>query len=298
MPAWLTVNHIKRRIEIFVFSEWSTFVMLTLGCAVYTSGVVLFTLPYHFPDSGVMGVAVLLKYAFGFSPSIVTLIANTALLVWGGRELSKRFVAWTIYSVMLIAFLLELLPHILQFPRISDMVLVAIAGGIVKGIGGGMIFRTGTSAGGTDIIISVLRKKFGVEVGKYSFYLNMVILAASTGIVGVDKMLYGIISCFISGQTTDSVLSSFDRRRLVFIVVEQTNEVVDYIRDELHRGSTVLFGEGGYTGEGRCTIMSLLTARQAMVLKRHLARQYPNAFMVVSEASEVVGNGFKRWKSV
>ena len=298
MPAWLTVNHIKRRIEIFVFSEWSTFVMLTLGCAVYTSGVVLFTLPYHFPDSGVMGVAVLLKYAFGFSPSIVTLIANTALLVWGGRELSKRFVAWTIYSVMLIAFLLELLPHILQFPRISDMVLVAIAGGIVKGIGGGMIFLTGTSAGGTDIIISVLRKKFGVEVGKYSFYLNMVILAASTGIVGVDKMLYGIIACFISGQTTDSVLSSFDRRRLVFIVVDQTNEVVDYIRDELHRGSTVLFGEGGYTGEGRCTIMSLLTARQAMVLKRHLARQYPNAFMVVSEASEVVGNGFKRWKSV
>ena len=116
----------------------------------------------------------------------------------------------------------------------------------------------------------MLRKKFGIEVGKYSFYLNMTILAASIGIVGVDKMLYGIISCFISGQTTDSVLSSFDRRRLVFIVVEQTNEVVDYIRDELHRGSTVLFGEGGYTGEGRCTIMSLLTARQAMVLKERL----------------------------
>ena len=283
--------------ELFVLSEWSTFVISTIGSLLYTIGVIGFTLPYRFPDAGVMGIAIILKYAIGLAPSITSLVANVFLLLWGGRELSKRFVAWTIYNVLLISFLLEALSFV-QFPIVNDMFLVAIAGGIIKGIGGGMVFRTGVSMGGMDIVIAVLRKRYGIEVGRYSFYINMVILGVSMGIVGLEKMLYGFVASYVSGQTTDSVLSSFDKRRLVLIMAKDTNPVVKYISDELHRGSTVLYGEGGFSGEARPTIMCLLTPRQTMVLKRYLAKSHPKSFMVVTEASEVMGKGFKHWKNI
>lgn len=283
--------------ELFVLSEWSTFVISTIGSLLYTIGVIGFTLPYRFPDAGVMGIAVILKYTIGLAPSLSSLVANVLLLAWGGRELSKRFVAWTIYNVLLISFLLEAL-NFVQFPVVNDMFLVAIAGGIIKGVGGGLIFRTGVSGGGMDIVIAVLRKRYGIEVGRYSFYINMVILGVSMGIVGLEKMLYGFVASYVSGQTMDSVLSSFDKRRLVLIMAKDTKPVVKYISDELHRGSTVLYGEGGFSGEDRPTIMCLLTPRQTMVLKRYLAKNQPRSFMVVSEASEVLGNGFKHWKQI
>ncbi len=283
--------------ELFVLSEWSTFVISTIGSLLYTIGVIGFTLPYRFPDAGVMGIAIILKYTIGLAPSLSSLVANVLLLAWGGRELSKRFVAWTIYNVLLISFLLEAL-NFVQFPVVNDMFLVAIAGGIIKGVGGGLIFRTGVSGGGMDIVIAVLRKRYGIEVGRYSFYINMVILGVSMGIVGLEKMLYGFVASYVSGQTMDSVLSSFDKRRLVLIMAKDTKPVVKYISDELHRGSTVLYGEGGFSGEERPTIMCLLTPRQTMVLKRYLAKNQPRSFMVVSEASEVLGNGFKHWKQI
>jgi uncharacterized membrane-anchored protein YitT (DUF2179 family) len=291
------LRYFYRKIRILVLSEWMTFVISTLGSTIYTIGVLGFTLPYHFPDTGVMGIAVILKYTIGLSPAAVTLVANTILMAWGRRELPKRFVTWTVYNVLLISFLLEALSWI-QLPQISDMFLVAIAGGIIKGVGLGMVFRTGTCSGGLDIVVAVLRKRFGIEVGKYSFYINMFILAASISIVGLENMLFGVVSSYVLGQTIDNVISSFDRRRLVFIITEKTDTVIEYISNELHRGTTVLYGQGGFSGKQRSTIMSLLTPRQTMELKRYLAQNHPRSFMVITDASEVLGIGFKHWKSV
>lgn len=291
------LKHLAVRTEIFVRNEWSTFAISTIGVLMYSIGVIGFTLPYRFPDSGVMGIAIILKYTLGLAPSISSLVANVFLLAWGGRELSKRFVAWTIYNVLLISFLLEALQFI-KFPMLNDMFLVAIAGGIIKGIGGGLIFSAGVCGGGMDIVTAVFRKRYGIEVGRFSFYINMLILGGSVGIVGMEKMLYGFVASYVSGQGIDSVLTSFDKRRHVFIMAQDTKPVVKYISDELNRGSTVLYGEGGFSGEPRPTIMCLLTPRQTMVLKRYLAKNHPKSFMVVTEASEVLGKGFKHWKNI
>ncbi len=297
MTAARNLRFLLKKAQIVMRNELPTFIMSTLGVAIFSVGVVCFTLPYQFPDIGVIGIAVILKYSMGFSPAATNLIINAALLLWGGRQLSKRFIAWTIYNTLLMSFMLGVLSDI-DVPYITDTFLVAVAGGLIKGVGLGMVFRTGGSSGGTDIIVAVLRKRFGVEVGKYTFYMNMLILSASVGIVGLEKVLYGFVACYIMGQAMDNVISSFDKRRLVFIVANGTRVIVDYISKELVRGSTVLYGEGGFTHEKRDTVMCLLTARQAMELKRHLAANYPSAFMVVTDASEVLGNGFKRWKSV
>ncbi len=289
----------RRRLFLLAKKEFATFLVSTFGVLIYTLGVSVFVIPYHFPDTGVMGVSLLMKYTLGLSPALVNLAINAVLIFWGAKQLSKRFMAWTIYNTVLTSVLLEIL-HRFTFPNIDDLFLVAVCAGIVKGIGIGMVFRTGGSTGGLDIIVAVLRKKLGVEVGKYSFYFNLVILAASSAAVGFQKVLFGFIACAICGQTMDDVISSFDKRRLVFIVssMAKQHSLLKYIAKQFNKGTTVFESCDGSSGEDRSTVMCMLTVRQTMELKRHLAQHYPSAFMVVSEASEVLGTGFKRWKNI
>jgi uncharacterized membrane-anchored protein YitT (DUF2179 family) len=283
----------------FIKKEYNTFFLSTLGSVIFTIGVTGFTIPYHFPDSGLMGIALIFKYTVGLPPSIVHIVLNSLLLLWARKELPKRFVGWTIYNVLLISTLLQLLGSI-NFPPINDMLLVAVAAGLIKGIGLGITFFSGASSGGLDIIASVLRKRLGAAVGKYTFFMNVFILSASVGTVGFEKVLYGFVATYISGQTIDRVLSSFDRRKLVFIVSEHENRhhIVDFISSELSRGSTLFDTKGGYSHAESSTMMCLLTRRQTMELKCFLAENFPRTFLVISDASEVLGKGFKRWKNI
>lgn len=283
------------RITVAVKQEWKSLTYITIGCIILTAGIMGLTVPYKLPDSGLTGLAVLGKYAFGLSPAWIIGIGNVGLLWWSWKELSPRFVILTAYGVGLLTLLVKLadnLPH----PTIHDTLLVAMLAGVIKGIGGGIVFRCGASLGGTDIIVMVLRKRLGVEVGKYSFYINLVILALSALVVGIEGALFGLVSVYANGVVTDNVLSSFDRRRLVLVVSREHKAIANYIIREMNRGVTELMGKGGYSGEDRPTLMCLLTPKQTMDLKRFVAHIDPKAFMVVSEASEVLGRGFKEWK--
>ena len=289
----------SQKIGVFLRSEIPTFIFSTIGIFIYALGVVAFTLHYTFPDAGVMGISILAKYALGLSPSIVNVVLNVLIFAWGGRELNKRFIIYSLYNVFALSFFLGLLDN-MSFPVINDMFLVSVAGGIVKGLGLGIMFRTGSSSGGLDIIAAVMRKRYGVDVGRYCFFANIFIIGASFPVVGLEKVLFGYVASFISGQTLDGVLASFDKRRLVFIVTrpEEKGAVVNYISTALGRGATVFKSEGGFTKEERCTIMCLLNPRQVVTLKRYLSKCFPRTFMTVSEASEVLGNGFKHWRTV
>ncbi|MFP4482362.1 MAG: YitT family protein [Thermovirgaceae bacterium] len=277
--------------------EAPAFFLVTFGTAVVAFGIMSLTIPYRFPDSGVSGVAVLTNYSFGISPAWVVAGLNTVLLLWGLKELSKRFVAWTIYSVILLSILLKVLENI-PSPDLDERLLVAILAGVVKGLGGGFVLRAGGSLGGTDIIVIALRKRYGVEVGRFTFYINLAILSISIAVVGLEGAIYGLVSIFSNGLVMDNVLRSFDRRRQVFVISSKPRAVSSFVTGELHRGVTILHGEGGYTHARRRVIFCLLTPRQTMDLKRFLSSLDPGAFMVVSDASEVVGRGFKKWTSL
>lgn len=219
------------------------------------------------------------------------------MLIWGWKELSPRFVVLTIYGVSLFSLLLKVLEFI-PAPSLNDLFMIAVFAGVIKGIGGGLVFRSGASLGGTDIVVVALRNRYGIEVGKYSFYINLAVLLISVPIIGLERAIYGLVAIYISGIAIDGVLRSFDRRRQVFVISQKYEEVRDFVIKELGRGVTFLHGEGGFTGKSQKVIMCLLTPRQTMELKRFLAIADKSAFMVVTEASEVVGKGFKSWKEL
>ena len=279
-------------------AEAPTLAVCILGCLLYVIGVVGFTIPYRFPDSGVTGLAVLASYVWGTSPALIVAVANVVLLAWGWKFLSRRLVMWTVFNVALITIAMKLLAGATFFPTLEDRLLVAMIGGAIKGFGGGMVFRSGASMGGLDIITLALRKRYGVEVGRYSFYINLVILTIASFVVGIENALFGLVGVYASSVVTDNVLNSFDRRRLVFIITRDPEPAVDFIIKELNRGVTMLDSCGGYTREDQPTLMCLLSRRQVVDLKRFLGENDPRAFMVVSEASEVLGRGFKDWKNV
>lgn len=277
--------------------ETPTLALITFGTTIVAFGIMALTVPYRFPDSGVSGIAVLSSYAFGISPAWVVGIANLILLAWGIRELSPRFIGWTVYAVVLLTVLLKLFEGI-PYPHLEERLLVAILAGVVKGLGGGLVLRSGSSLGGTDIVVVALRKRYGVEVGQFTFYINLVILGISVFIVGLEGAVYGLVSIFVNALVTDNVLRSFDRRRQVIVISNTPHETSEFIMNELHRGVTLLHGEGGYTHEERPALLCVLTPRQTMDLKRHLSVSDPKAFMIVSDASEVLGRGFKNWRAL
>lgn len=284
-----------KRLTVLARAEWGAFLAVIAGTLIYAAGVMFFTVPYRFPDAGVMGIAVLANYSMGLSPVVVVAAANVALLVWAWRELSPRLILWTIFSVFYLSVLMQFLPGI-PFVRMEDRLLVAIIGGAIKGFGSGLVLRSGASMGGLDIVVLYLRKKYGVEVGKYSFYINMVIMAIGSFIVGFENALFGLVGVYASSTMIDNSLSSFDRRKLVFVITKDPEPVVKFITAELGRGATFIDAHGAYSGEDRPMLMCILSRRQSVDLKRFIAESQPRSFMVVSEANEVVGRGFKPWR--
>ncbi len=168
--------------------------------------------------------------------------------------------------------------------------------GAIRGLGAGMVFRGGIH-GGLDIP-GMAQKNVRHRDGQFSIYINMGILALSFFVVGLESAIYGAVGLYVFGIVLDNTTRSFDRRKQAFIITHIPDEVSAYINLTLHRGVTRLDGMGGYSKQPRPVLLTLLEPRQAMQLKKFLAEHDPTAFMSVVEASEVLGKGFKSWKSL
>ena len=138
-------KHLYRKAQLLFFSEWKTLLISMAAIVIYAVGVVGFTIPYKFADQGVMGIAVLLKYTLGLNPAYVLLVLNIILLAWGARTLSKRFLIWTVINAFVLSAVLDILQTI-NFPIMDDIFLVAVAGGVIKGLGIGLLYRAGDGA--------------------------------------------------------------------------------------------------------------------------------------------------------
>lgn len=277
--------------------EWKSFLAITAGVTVQAVAVTLFVLPNRFPDLGVSGIAVLGHYVFGISPAWVILGINLLLMIWAWRELSPRFVMWTMWAVLLFSVLLKAFEYV-PVPVIGDKFMAAVVSGVVRGLGAGLIFRVGGSTGGLDIPGVALRRRYGIEMGQFSIYINTGLLSLSFFVVGLESAIYGAVALYVYGIVVDNSIRSFDRRKQVFIITNIPERVSEYINISLQRGTTRFEGVGGYSGQKRPVLMTLLEPRQVVALKKYLAVNDPKAFMSVSVASEVLGKGFKSWKSL
>jgi len=291
------INKLFNILTSFFIEEWPVFVSATLGTLLSAAAVVMFVMPNRFPDLGVTGIAVLTNYIWGISPIWVVASINAVLLYWGWKNLSLRFVLWSLYIVVLFTFLLGYLKF-LPVPDIDDRFMAAVIAGVLKGFGAGVIYRYGVSGGGTDIPGMVLRRRKGIEMGTFNIYINLVILGFFFFVVGLESTIYGLVSVYVMGIVSDNTQRSFDKRKQVMIITNYPRKVSRYLIKNLNRGVTEIEGRGGYSRQKRPVLIALLAPRQTASLKNYLSEVDPSAFMSVTDASEVVGRGFKTWKSL
>ncbi|MDR2529461.1 MAG: YitT family protein [Synergistaceae bacterium] len=276
--------------------EWKALLVIIFGNIACAFAVINFTLPYRFPDLGVSGLAVLSNYVFGISPSWVVAAGNLLLIAWGWRNLSLRFLGLTVCSIMVFSIFM---PIFLKFPLPleQDSFMATVISGVLKGGAAGMIFNAGGSGGGTDIVAMVLRRRYGIEVGQFSIFVNLFVLTLSLGVVGLNPVVYGVVGLYIYGITLDNVMRKFDRRKQALIITSIPDEVSHFITSK-GKGVTRVEGQGAYTGQPRPVLISLLEPRHVVQLKAFLQEKDPKAFVSICDAAEVLGQGFKSWKSL
>ena len=255
-----------------------------------------FTLHYKFPDLGVAGIAVLTNYMFGISPNWVILTGNILLLIWAYKDLNVRFLALTVTALLTLSTALTIFAKY-PLPLPEDKFMATVIVGLLKGSAGGLMINAGGSGGGTDIIAVALRRRYGFEVGRFSIFINLFILAFSIGIIGLESVVYGAVGLYVNGITVDSVSRSFDKRKQAIIITNIPDEVSEFI-NSYGKGVTRLEGIGGYTGQSRPVLFTLLEPRHVVLLKRFLKEHDQHAFVSISDASEVLGQGFKSWRSL
>ena len=277
-------------------TEWRAVATIIFASSLQALAVNYFTLHYHFPDLGVSGIAVLTHYIFGISPNWVILTGNILLVLWARKDLNLHFLALTITAILTFSTALSIFA-LYPLPLPDDKFMATVITGLMKGFAGGLMFNVGGSGGGTDILAVALRRRYGLEVGRFTIFINLFILGLSIGVVGLEAVVYGAVGLYVNGVTMDNVTRSFDKRKQAIIITNIPDEVSAFINSH-GRGVTRLEGRGGYTGQVRPVLITLLEPRQVVLLKRFLKENDDRAFVSICDASEVLGQGFKSWRSL
>ena len=269
---------------------------ILLGCTVFSLGFDLFLDPNNINVGGITGIAMILRELLGFG-SIGAYFAaiNIPLFLLGYKELGRRFFIGSMLGMLFSTVLLDLLT-IIPVPEI-DLMLAALYGGGLTGLGLGLVFMAGASTGGSDIMAKLLRKRFRrLKLSRLMLILD-IITVTLTGVVfhDITRTLYSALPLYVSALVMDSVIYGLDYSSMALIISDKYSEIVTEIARKLERGTTLLDAHGGYHGDSRQVVMCAIRRRQITELKDLVSHIDPNAFMILQDAHQVLGEGFMRY---
>lgn len=272
------------------------FAKIIFGCAMFALGFDLFLEPNGLNAGGVSGLAMVLVHLLGFgSIGAVTALMNMPLFIFGGMKIGKKFFVGSLVGMITSSVLLELFTY-LPIPE-TEPLIGALYGGVLVGFGLGVIFAAGASTGGSDIIVRLLKLRWqNVPIGTINIVFDMTV-AVLTGLVfwDIGQALYTGVAVFVTGQVIDAVVYRFDYSKMALIITREHEAVARAIGIELNRGATFLHGEGSYSHKSTKVVLTAVKKQQVADLKRLVVEIDPNAFIIMQEAHQVLGEGFSRY---
>ena len=278
---------------------WKLFPMIIkiiLGCVLFGLGFNLFLLPNGLNAGGISGVAMLFVRLTNLgSIGIVTVLANLPLFALGGIKVGRKFFFGSLLGMLLCSFFIDALSA-MPVPDTEPLV-GAIYGGVLCGLGLGIVFSQGASTGGSDIIVRLLKLRWqNVPIGTIAMAFDLIVVTL-TGLAyrDVGLALYSGVAIYITGQIIDAVVYRFDYSKVALIVSKEYAAVAAAIADRLERGVTYLDGEGYYSGIQTKVILTAVKKQQLAELKKMVVEIDPDAFIIVQEAHQVLGDGFSRY---
>lgn len=273
---------------------------ITTGSFLTALGIALFSSPAKIASGGVSGVAIILYHSLGLDTGLSIFILSVPLFLLGVAIFGKQYGVKSLAGTVLLSVFTTLInawggyDGVLDYSNPLSILLSAISGGVLMGLGVGLVLRSGANTGGTDILGQILSRYTPLSMGTSLFLVDALIIVASAFIFSLEMALYAIMTVYIVSVTIDRVVLSFGTRsaKTVFIISEKRKQIENAILEELGHGGTILYGSGMYTGFDRPVIMTVVSNNKIGALTNIVHRHDRQAFMVVQEAYKVLGEGF------
>jgi len=286
--------------KLFSKDWFRAYGFITVGTLLMAVGFVLFISPYKFAPGGVYGIAIVIHHLFDLPIGVIGLALDIPLTILGFAVLGPRFGIKTIVGFVMLSLWITLLEYTYGYDAfVEDAPLLSgIYGGVLLGIGLGLIFKSKATSGGSDIIAMIISKYTNLPVGQMLILVDAAIVLI--GWIAFKDPIIPLISwvvIFITGKVIDVVLEGISYHKSLFIISEKHQEIRAKIIDDLNRGGTIIPAQGMYKGHSKNIIFVVVNRRELAILQSFVHRVDPEAFMTVSDASEVLGRGFKSLKS-
>lgn len=264
-----------------------------VGSAIVALAFNLFLLPNRIASGGVSGISTIIYDVFGITPAYTQWAFNIPLFIAGIVLLGGfKYGAKTLVGTLFLPFVVFLTQSIA--PPTQDPLLGALFGGIGVGLGLGIVFRSNSSTGGTDLAAQIIHKYTGLSLGGCVFIIDGLIVATSALVFNIELALYALIALYITGKTIDIVQMGVDYAKVALIISEKHEELKVGILNDVDRGVTKMEGYGGYTDNKRPVLLCVVNQNEVTKLKQIVKQIDPAAFVIVANATEVLGEGFKR----
>ncbi|MBE6994888.1 MAG: YitT family protein [Ruminococcaceae bacterium] len=269
--------------------------MITAGAVLYVFALKVFITPMQIPSGGIAGLALLCNYILGLPFGVVTIVMNVPLLLFGYKMLGRDFFFKTLYMTVLSSVLTDLAGFLPAYD--GDILLAALFGGIIKGVGFGLVIRSGGTAGGSDVISKYIFRKRSIPIGTTNMTLNVCVLLMSAFFLkSIESLFYGIITQYVVSVVMDHIIYGSDVQKEAMIITSKPDEISQAVLSELRHGVTAIEGKGMYTGQERTILLVVIRRHETNQLKKLILNIDEGAFMMLSDTSEVLGRGFKHMK--
>ncbi|MFP7297263.1 YitT family protein [Neobacillus niacini] len=274
------------------FESTLEYINVLIGSAIIALAFNVFLLPNQIASGGVSGISTILLSVIGWEPAYVQWAFNIPLFIAGVLLLGKQFGVKTLVGTLFLPFVVFLTKNI--EPWTNDALLGALFGGIAVGLGLGIVFRGNASTGGTDLAAQIITKYTGLTLGTSVVLIDGIIVISAALVFDIERGLYALIALYVTSKTIDLVQVGLGRSKTAMIITNKQEEVREGILNKIDRGVTKLSAHGGFTDNERPVLMCVVDQREFTKLKQLVKSLDPTAFVVVMDASEVLGEGFKR----
>ena len=265
---------------------------IAIGSFIYAVGLNAFIVGNHLAEGGFVGLSIVALYKLRIPLGISYFILNIPVLLLGWRFFGRSFIAKTFLGVIMVSLFTLLTQHFVQ--PTHDRLLAALYGGVICGLGLGLIFRTGGTTGGSDILARIASHLYGYSMGRLLFAIDVVVITLVAVVIGKETAMYSLVALFVASRVVDFVIEGVSSSKAAMIISDKWEAIAEEIHKQLGRGTTLLSGQGGFTGDDKQVIYCVVNRNEIIHLQQLVHQLDDKAFVVLNEVHDVLGEGFTR----
>lgn len=274
---------------------WRSIIAIIVGSFIFSISLNGILLPHNYYSGGATGISLVIFYFSGWpSVGVIYMLLNIPIFIFGWREISLNYIFTAFIGVFILTFALEATSGII-IPT-NDNIMAAVLAGVLTGLGNGIYLRVGGSAGGLDIVATILKKRFAIPMGTTFIVVDAIPVTAAALLYNLDTALYTGICMYVHSIVVEKVQTGFSQRKAVFIISSNADIIAEKVIKQIDRGVTFFHASGGWSKDEQKVIYTVINMKELGRLKQMLFDTDPNAFVAISNTAEVIGKSFLTWE--